>query len=137
MPALNETGERLTMAAIDALKKELQDVERQLEGFDELVQQRDRLRAALRVLEGGAPIATGKASAGPARGRRTAGSIDDAAIVGAIHAYGEPAPQQAIREALGLTDKDSNRLSMRLKAMVDDGLLKRQGERRASRYTPA
>ena len=57
--------------------------------------------------------------------------------MGAIHANGSPASAIEIRQALGLTDKDSNRLSVRLKRMVEDGILNRQGERRASRYTPA
>ena len=47
-------------SAIDALRKALEEVERKLEGFDELVQQRDRLRAAMSVLEGTVPVPVGR-----------------------------------------------------------------------------
>jgi hypothetical protein len=121
-------------SAIDALKKELQETEDKLQGFDDLVQQRDRLRAALQVLEGSAPVAPGRSPA-RSRGRSSAGPIDEGAIVHAIHTFGEPAGAIDIRQSLGLPDSASNSLSLKLKAMCDAGTLKRTGERRASRYT--
>lgn len=100
-----------------------------------LKDEEQRLIAALAILRG---KSNGAASTAPRKttttGTRT---LHDKAIINAIHANGEPASAGQIREALKLTAKDSNRLSLKLKTMVDQGLLTRQGERRGSRYTPA
>lgn len=127
------------MPAIDALRQELDETEKKLEGYDELVQQRDRLREAVAVLSGTRPVAASQPSPSPTRATRarrgSAGPIDEGAIIHAIHSYGEPAPAPEIRQALGLPDSASNSLSIKLKQMTDAGTLKREGERRASRYT--
>lgn len=46
-------------SAIDTVRRELADVEKQLDGYEDLVKQRDRLTQALKVLEGDyvAPVA--------------------------------------------------------------------------------
>ena len=122
-------------AAIDALKTELEGIEKKLDGYDELVQQRDRLREAVRVLEGTRPLPTARSSGSPARARRSSQGIDEGQIVHAIHTFGEPASAIDIRQSLGLPDSASNSLSIKLKKMTDSGTLRRIGERRASRYT--
>lgn len=124
------------MAAIDALKEELDEVEGKLQNYEELVDQRDRLRAAVAVLEGTGPVSPGRPTASRStRTRRSSGPIDEGQIVHAIHTHGEPASAVDIRQALNLPDSASNSLSIKLKAMVDAGTLKRIGERRASRYS--
>ncbi len=125
-------------SAIETVRKELTDVQKQLDGYEDLVKQRDRLSQALRVLEG-ASIATAamKAPSSPKASRRRTNSrqpIAEDAIIHAIHVHGIPAPAAFIREQLGLDESQSNALSIKLKAMCDAGTLKRIGERRASRY---
>ena len=57
-------------------------------------------------------------------------------MIHALHVIDEDEGASAvlIREQMGLGPDDSNRLSILLKSMVDDGQLERRGERRASRY---
>ena len=124
-------------SALEAIQTELEGIEKQLDGYDELVQHRDRLRAALSVLEGSGPLPRTQPAARAPRARRSSTGIDEGAIVHAIHSHGEPASAIDIRQRLGLADNASNSLSIKLKKMVDDGILKRIGERRASRYTVA
>lgn len=94
----------------------------------------ERLRMAVQVLEGNAPIYPSRPTASPSRGRRTATSIDDGQIIHACHVAGRPISAVEIREALGLPDSSSNSLSIKVKKMCDEGTLKRIGERRSSRY---
>ena len=120
--------------AIDEVIKELDDVRKQLDGYSELKQREERLSQALAILQGSGPVNAAGALA-PRSGGRRGQTLDEGAIVHAIHVHGEPASAIDIRQGLGLPDSDSNRLSLKLKAMVDSGALKREGERRASRYT--
>ena len=118
--------------AIDEVIKELDDVRKQLSGYDELKQREERLSQALAILQGSGPV---RSSAAPAR-RRRGGSIDPNAVVHALHVIDAPVGASAveIREQMGLSPDDSNKLSIMLKSMVDDGTIERRGERRASRY---
>jgi hypothetical protein len=121
-------------SAESVLESELEDVRKKLAGYDDLKAQEERLSAALAALRGDVRPAANRAPT-PSRGRRTATGIDDGAIIHAIHTFGEPAGAIDIRQSLGLPDSASNSLSIKLKKMVDEGTLKRIGERRASRYT--
>ena len=81
-------------SAIDEVIKELDGVRKQLDGYQELKQREERLSQALAILQGQGPVSAARPPAPRGGGRRTTRSIDDAAIVGAIHAYGEPAPSR-------------------------------------------
>lgn len=123
-------------SAIDEVIKELDDVRKQLSGYDELKAKEERLSAALSILQGSAPVAAGRPPVARARGRR--GSIDPGQVIHALHVIDEPEGASAvqIREQMGLSPDDSNRLSVLLKSMTEDGTITRKGERRASRYMP-
>ncbi len=127
-------------SAIDTVRKELDDVQKQLDGYEDLVKHRVRLTQALRALEGQsiAPAANATPAAGrPTRASRARSSrepIHEDKIIHACLAHGGPIAATDIRYQLGLSDDQSNALSIVLKRMVDEGKLVRQGERRASRY---
>ena len=120
------------MTAIDEVIKELDDVRKQLSGYDELKAREERLSQALAILQGSAPVGRPPV----ARTRRRGGSIDPGQVIHALHLIDEDEGASAvlIREQMGLGPDDSNRLSLLLKSMVDEGQLERRGERRASRY---
>lgn len=93
--------------AVAVLEGELESIQKQLDGYQQLVEQRDRLTAALAVLRGDVRPTATRAPA-PSRGRRTATGLDEGAIIHAIHAHGGPAGAIDIRHALGLPDSASN-----------------------------
>ena len=123
--------------AVEMLERELADLRKHEE----------RLVGALAILKGSSTAERNgsqkttrrtrtRSTTRKARTPRPNAKLNDDQIVNAIHAHGEPASAKDIRAALGLGNDASNRLSVKLKAMVDRGLLKRQGERAGSRYTP-
>lgn len=119
--------------AVDAIKSELAGIEEKLSGYEQLVEQRDRLSAALNVLEGqGYPAQAQRHSRAS---RASSAPFDEAAIVHTIHVHGGPASATEIRDALSIPEGRSNAFSQKLKQMVDAGVLGKQGERRATRYT--
>jgi hypothetical protein len=125
-------------SAVEAIESELADVRKKLAEFDDLKAQEERLVAALTILQGqSAPSTNGRSSARrPRRHRgRTMASVRNEQIIDAINAHGQPAGAAEIREALGLSDGDSNRLSVKLKRMVDAGALTKTGHRRSTRYS--
>ena len=125
-------------SAIETVRKELADVQKRLDGYEDLVKQRDRLTQALGVLEGETVSSLLEPTGAPAprasRARTTRQPIHEDKIVHACLAHGGPISATDIRHQLGLADDQSNALSIVLKRMVDEGKLVRQGERRASRY---
>jgi hypothetical protein len=123
------------MTAIDEIIKELDHVRKQLAGYDELKEREERLSEALAILQGQGRMSAGRPPAPRGGGRSTAQTIDEGQIVHAVHVHGKEASAIDIRQALGLPDSASNALSVKLKKMVDEGTLKRIGERRASRYS--
>jgi len=125
-------------SAEETLQAELDRVNDLLAGYDELVARRERLAAALAALEGKAiaPVAHRPASTARASRNRSGAqkSISDNEIIHAAVAHGGPISATEIREAIGLADEQSNALSVKLKRMVDAGQLRREWERRSSRY---
>lgn len=117
-------------SAVDVIREELAEIKTQLASYDELVARRERLSKALDVLEGRS------GSTRRRRGTLGASSIDREKIIAALRSHHEM-PADYIRDQLALDQSSSNTLSRVLKQMVDDGLLRRTGERRATRYSVA
>ncbi len=132
----------------------VQSIESNLQGrIAELKAEEERLESALTALRGIGTIPTVKPvktikpvkttiktvkpvkTIKPVKSVKSNGQPEDGQIVKAIHANGEPASIGQIREALGVGK--GTVLPRKLKAMVEAGTLQQQGQRRATRYTPA
>jgi hypothetical protein len=124
------------VSVVDQLQKELDAVQAQLDGYEDLIGQRDRLAAALAILKGESGSATQ-----PVGRRQWSGNgstrIEDAEIIHALHVLAKPASAIAIREQMKLPSDSAQRLSVKLKKMTDEGLLKAQGQKRARKYEVA
>ena len=93
-----------------------------------------RNRAAIDVLNGNVSVASGAARTRARRssgGGLTASQIDDRAIVTFVGAH-QPVGAMQIGQEVGAS---GNPLSLKLKSMVENGVLTKQGERRATKYS--
>jgi hypothetical protein len=116
------------MSAESQLESELAEVRKQLQGFDDLKDQEARLSGALAILRG-------ETVRGRQAPTRRSGTIDREAIVAALRKNDDMGATY-IGDQLSLSARgiSSNTLSRVLKEMVDEGQLKKTGERRATRY---
>lgn len=108
-------------------RNQLAELEAQLVEGQQIIA---RNRAAIDVLNGNVSVASGP----PRRrssGARTASQIDENAIVTFIGAH-QPVGASQIGQHVGAS---GNPLSMKLKSMVESGVLTKQGERRATKYS--
>lgn len=111
-------------------RKQIAELEAQLVEGQQIIA---RNRAAIDVLNGNVALGT---TATPTRRRRsssggvTASQIDERRIIDTVAANGWT-KANVIAEAVGVS---GNPLSLKLRAMVEDGKLKRRGERRATEY---
>jgi uncharacterized coiled-coil protein SlyX len=92
-----------------------------------------RNRAAIDVLSGNVSFASAapRTRARRSSGGLTASQIDDNAIVSVVGAH-QPVGASAIGAEVGAS---GNALSLKLRAMVEAGVLSKQGERRATKYS--
>lgn len=91
-----------------------------------------RNRAAIDVLNGNVSLASGAPRARRGRGAGpTASQIDQNAVVTFVGAH-QPVGASQIGAHVGAS---GNPLSMKLKSLVDNGVLTKQGERRATKYS--
>jgi len=91
-----------------------------------------KAEAARKIAEAARAMGSGVRVAPSRRGRR--GGIDENAVLAFLRQQREPVAAAAIGQAVGASGSG---LSNKLKTMTDAGLIKRQGERRGTRYSAA
>jgi len=131
--------------AVGLLEEQAKEIEARIQPAKEAIAQDEqtlaRIRAAIDVLQGNVAIAPGASTSDAFRqatarrrsssGGPTASEIDTGAIVTFVEAN-QPVGAGEIGKAVGAS---GNALSVKLKNMVEDGILSKQGERRATRYS--
>ena len=116
------------MTTVEAL---IQSIEGRLQELGGEIIRLEDARKALAKGNGAAANGTSRQRASRKRAREAISGSD---ILRAAVAHGGPVSASELRDALGLAAEQSNDLSIKLKHMVDAGELRREGERRASRY---
>jgi DNA-binding MarR family transcriptional regulator len=113
---------------ITLMERQAEEIEARIQPARDAIKQDEeqvrRLREAIRVLRGNS------VALAPVR-RRSGSTIDEHAIVAFVGAN-QPASAKDIGESVGAS---GNSLSVKLGRMVKAGVLTKQGERRATRYS--
>lgn len=119
------------MASVeDTIQQELAEIEKQLEGYDGLVQRRAQLRAALDVMSGQVAIASG---ARPTRRRASSNGDRTERILALIASNPGQHGYSSIAEAIGVSAATATKS---IKALESEGKVKAEGSRRALRLFP-
>jgi hypothetical protein len=121
------------MTAVEAL---IQSIDGRLQELGGEITRLEDARNAL--AKGNGAAANGTSRARPSRSSSGARKpIAESEIVRAAVAHGGPVSASELRDALGLGGEQSNALSVKLTRMVNAGRLRREGERRGTRYVVA
>jgi hypothetical protein len=124
-------------SGVETLEKEANEIRERIEPARQAIRADEemlaRLEAAISMLKGEVAIAPSRTDQfrAAASGRRSSSPIDENAIVTFVGAN-QPVGATQIGKHVGAS---GNPLSLKLKAMVDNGVLSKEGQRRSTVYS--